>query len=237
MKAKDVMTHHVVKVDEDTSVVEVARTLLKWRISAVPVVDANDRLVGIVSEGDLMRRPESDTDEPSPWLAALAAPEVQAAEYAKTHGRCAGDVMTKTVVTVDEDTSVSEIAQILEERHIKRVPVMRGAKLVGIVSRANLLHGLAVSELSAQPTGDDDARLRATILNRLRNDTGATLESINVIVSKGAAHLWGTALSEVQKDAVRIATEETPGVSSVEDHMTVLPEIFRQWMSSGEALS
>ncbi len=233
MKAKDVMTRHVIKVDEGTSVVEIARTLLKWRISAVPVVDASEELVGIVSEGDLMRRPESQTDDPSPWsVAALAGPEEQAAEYLKSHGRVARDVMTRDVVTVNEDASVSQIAQLLEERRIKRVPVMHGRKIVGIVSRANLLHGLAVTDLPERPSANDDARLRATIMNRLHNEVGANLESINVVVSKGSAHLWGTALSDAQKDAVRVAAEETPGVASVEDHLTVLPEIFRQWMSS-----
>ncbi len=228
MQARDVMTEHVVTVDENTPVMEVARTLLKWRISAVPVMDSHERLTGIVSEGDLMHRPESDTG--GPWsLPALAGADERAAEFAKSHGRVAKDVMTTEVVTVDEHTGLAEIARLLEEHRIKRVPVMRRSKLIGIVSRANLLHGLAVTDLPTEPAADD-RQLRAAIINKLRNDVGVDLEPLNVTVSKGVAHLWGTAVSDAQRQAVRSAAEDTAGISSVEDHMNVLPEIFRQWM-------
>lgn len=231
MRAKDVMTPNVITVDENTSVEQVAQTLLRWRISAVPVLDTKERLIGIVGEGDLLRRAESGTDRLPPWwLTAIADPEARATDYTKTHGQLARDVMTKDVVTVDENASVAEIAQLLEERRIKRVPVLRNSKVVGIVSRANLLHGLAAADLSSAAPGDNDQEIRAAVLNHLRNDAEIAMESLNVTVGGGVAHVWGTALSDAQKDVIRIIVESTPGVKQTEDHMTILPEIFRQWL-------
>jgi CBS domain-containing protein len=143
MQAKDIMTVNVISVSEDSHVHEVVRLLLKYRISAVPVVDGARKVVGIVSEGDLLR-PEgargARTQRPW-WLEAVFAGQTVA--YEKAHGRTAGAVMTRNVFTVDEDTPLNEIAELLERHHIKRVPVLSGGRLAGIVSRANLLHGLA----------------------------------------------------------------------------------------------
>ena len=231
MRAKDVMTPNVITVDENTPVEQIAQTLLRWRISAVPVLDDKDLLIGIVSEGDLVRRAESGTDRLPPWwLTAIADPEARATDYTKTHGHLAKDVMTKEVLTVDETTGLAEIAKLLEEQRIKRVPVLRKSKIVGIVSRANLLHGLAAADLSSATPGDSDQEIRAAVLNRLRNDADIAMESLNVTVGGGVAHLWGTALSDVQKDAIRIIAESTPGVKQTDDHLTVLPEIFQQWL-------
>jgi len=224
------MTVNVITVDENTPVEEIARTLLAWRISAVPVLDARERVVGIVSEGDLMHRPESGTDRPpSRWLSALADAEERPIEFSKSRGRVAKDIMTKTVIVIQEDASLSEIARILEENRIKRVPVVRKSKLVGIVSRANLLHGLAAAGPLSR--SEHDNQLRATILNTLRNESGVRLEALNITVSDGVVHLWGTAVSEAQRDAIRVAAETAPGVAAVHDHLTILPEMFRGWLA------
>lgn len=233
MKAKDVMTISVITVDENTMVEDIAATLLKWRISAVPVVDSKETLVGIVSEGDLVHRSESDTDRMPPWwLSNLAQPDASALAYLKSHGRLAKDVMTKEVVTVDEETSVTDVAQILEEHRIKRVPVISRSKLVGIVSRANLLHGLATGSVQPFVPGTDDRRIRVSILNKLRSEPDVFAESLNVTVAAGVVHLWGTALSDTQKDVIRVIAENTPGVSAVEDHLNILPKVFRTWFSA-----
>jgi len=225
------MTVNVITVDENTPVEEIARTLLKWRISAVPVLDARERVVGIVSEGDLMHRPESGTDRPpSRWLSALAETDERSIELSKSRGRVAKDIMTKAVIVIQEDASLSEIARILEENRIKRVPVVRKSKLVGIVSRANLLHGLAAAGPSAN-SAEHDRQLRAAILNTLRNESGVRLEALNITVSDGVVHLWGTAVSEAQRDAIRVAAETAPGVAEVHDHLTILPELFRSWLA------
>jgi CBS domain-containing protein len=229
VQAKDVMTPNVVTVDESTSVREVAQILLKWRISAVPVTDTKGRLVGIVSEGDLMRRMESGTERPA--LVNLADSSASVV-YTKAHGQLASDVMTREVTTIDEDASLADIAQLLEGRHIKRVPVLRQNKIVGIVSRANLLHGLATIE--PVPATANDEQLRASIFNRLHNQSGIQLDSVNVTVVDHTAHLWGTARSQEQKDAIRVAVAETTGVTKVEDHLFVLPEIYRHWLTQNK---
>jgi CBS domain-containing protein len=183
VEAKDVMTPNVITVTPDTPVQEIASLLVENRISAVPVVDAAGRLVGIiVSEGDLMRRSETDTlPRASPWLSLLIMPNESARVYAKAHGQHARDVMTADVITVDEYTPLAEVAAILERNHIKRVPVMRGRMLVGIVSRANLLQGLVAQKL--QPAiSADDSEIRARVLEALR-EAGLDGLRINPVVS------------------------------------------------------
>src|SRR3972149_2283575 len=153
MHAKDVMTTQVVTVSLDAPVAEIAKQLVQRRISAVPVVDADGRPVGIVSEGDLMRRPETGGERhPSWWLALVAEAETQDREYVKSHGGRARDVMTRDLVTVTEEASLEEIATLLEKHRIKRVPVVREGKLVGIVSRANLLQGIVARQCVPQPS-------------------------------------------------------------------------------------
>ena len=197
MLAKDIMTTRVITVVEDTPVEEIVRILLRWRISAVPVVDTNEQLVGLVSEGDLVHRADSDDhDGYSWWLAGLLDPELQAQKYTKARGRLAKDVMSTPVISVDEKDSLAVVAALLEKHHIKRVPVLRGTKLTGIISRANILHGLAASPEPppgitppVKSSSHDDQTIRATILNRLHNDIGVS-GAVNVIVSAGVVDLW-----------------------------------------------
>jgi len=219
MHAKDVMTRNVVTVSPDTPVSEIARTLVKRRISAVPVLDAKGRLLGIVSEGDLMRRPDAGTgSERLPWwLELVADTEARLQQFAKAHGQRAEDVMTKDVVTVSERAPLDKIAALLEKHRIKRVPVMRGEKLVGIVSRANLLRGLAARPATRRAT-TRDAALRARVLEVIRA-SGAPSPFIDVVVSGGVAHLWGGAYSETEKAALRAAAASTPGVKAVRDNL------------------
>lgn len=161
MRAKDVMTSPIVTAGPQTTVPEIAKLLIERRISALPVVDQGERVIGIVSEGDLMRRVEN-TDERhrSWWLRLFSDPATDAADFVKTHGRRAADVMTRDVVTVGEDTPLHEIAALLEERRIKRVPVVREGRVVGIVSRANLLHGLAARPADTPVRSADDEVIR-----------------------------------------------------------------------------
>jgi CBS domain-containing protein len=223
MRARDIMTTNVVSVEEETTVEEIARLLLSRHISAVPVTDRDGNLVGIVSEGDLMRRKETETDRPAGWwLRLLQSPQEQAARYVKTHGKKAADVMTRRVITVEEDADLAEIAEILERRRIKRVPVLRDGKLVGIVSRANLLQGLVTAKPAAPATKGDEA-IRASILETIHREMNLQEQFINVTVSDGTVHLWGAVESKAEKDAVRVAAENTQGVRAVDDHLSVLP--------------
>src|SRR6516164_850700 len=163
MKAADVMMSNVITVGPDATVQEVADILLKNRISGVPVIGGQGELVGIVSEGDLLRRPEAGTVRRSPWwLGLLASNEGLAADYIKSHSRKVEDVMTRRVVTATPETPVAEVATLLEKHAIKRVPIVKDGKMVGIVSRANLLQALAALK-SVPPDTTDDASIRAIL--------------------------------------------------------------------------
>ena len=218
MLAKDVMTTAILTVTPDTDVGEIARTLLDAHISAVPVIGEDGNLIGIVSEGDLMHRAEAETRRrPSWWLRLLATPEEPSERYLREVGRRARDVMTKDVITVAPDTSLTEIAAVLEKYHIKRVPVIENGKLVGIVSRANLLRGVATWQ---KPTGVrvEDSALRNLLLKAL-NEAELPMHLVNVTVTNGAVELWGVVDSELQIDAARAAAEATVGVVRLENHL------------------
>ena len=221
MQAKDVMTAPVVTVGPDDTVREIAELLLERRISAVPVAAADNRLVGIVSEGDLVRRPDSGTEpHRSWWLALLAGPEDVARDYIKSHGYQAKDVMTAPVRTVGDDASLEEVASVLERYRIKRVPVVRDGRVVGIVSRANLLHGLAAGPADAAPSLEDheirDALRKAIQEFRLPD------AFINIVVSAGHVQLWGAVRAQSEKRMLRIAAENLPGVKEVQDEVAVV---------------
>lgn len=221
MRAKDVMSANVVTVGPEADVRAVARLLVEHGISGVPVVEQGGRLVGIVSEGDLMRRAEAGTERRSSWwLELLAGPEETARRYVKSHGRTARDVMTREVVTVAEDASLEQIATLLERHRIKRVPVIRDGRIVGIVSRANLLHGLVAKEAAARVT-PDDAAIREQVIAGIR-EAGITEPYVNVVVAGGVVHIWGLVDSEKQRQAVRVAAEAVPGISAIENNVGVL---------------
>ena len=223
MRARNVMTTHVVSVKPRTHIQNIARVLLDRQISAVPVIDEAKKLIGIVSEGDLMRRPEADTASPTSWwLRLLASPETLAEKYIKTHGRYAEDIMTRHVIAAEEDSTLEEIASMMEQRHIKRVPIVRDEKVVGIVSRANLLHGLVTAGVRNE-NATDDTEIRSKVVLALEREAGVRDEFMNITVSNGVVHLWGTALSDAEKKAACLAAENTDGVRAIKDHLNVLP--------------
>jgi CBS domain-containing protein len=221
MHARDIMSTPVVSVAPDTPVTEIAALLFKTRISGVPVLD-KDRLVGLVSEGDLLRRHEIGTDRVkrggSWWLRMFSADQTPA-EYVKSHGRFARDVMTREVVTVTPDTPVAKIASLLESRGIKRVPVMHDKQLVGIVSRANLVQALAgIRPAAIRVTPPADQAIRGRLQAELERQSWWREPVSNVIVTDGVVHFFGIIQSEDQQDAARVAAENIPGVRGVEDH-------------------
>ena len=230
MQSADVMTTNVISVPPDTEVQEIARLLLKHRISAVPVVDSDQRVLGIVSEGDLMRRVEVKTqNRHSWWLEAVSSTKDQAQDFIKTHGRTATDVMTEDVIEVTDATPLREIASLLERHHIKRVPVTRDGRLVGIVSRANLLHGLAAQGAESVDAGSaDDQAIRETLVATLSNEAGLDTALINVIVNEGVVQLWGLVGSSSERQAAQIAATGTPGVTAVENNLGQIPP----WISA-----
>lgn len=227
MLAADIMTKEVISVEANTEVRDIAKLLLKHRISAVPVIDSEKKLLGIVSEGDLVHRHESDTERRhSWWLKVFMSTQEKAEQFIKSHGHKASDVMTSKVVTVAEDAQLHEIARLLEQNHIKRVPVTNNGKLVGIVSRANLIQGLAVKGAEiASASSSDDQSIRETLLNSLSEDIGIGTTTINVIVTNGVVELWGIVNSVAEKKAAEVSAENIPGVKSVENNLGIQPVI------------
>ena len=223
MKATDIMTSEVVAVSPDAPIVDVATIMIDHRISAVPVVDQGE-LVGIVTENDLIRRVELGTERARPrWLHFLTSGETLLAEYVKAHGQTARDVMTPNVITVRPDAPVTEIADIMESRHIKRVPVVDGKRMVGIVSRANLIQALA-TYTPHQPGDVEDSKIRKSLCAEMAK-IGWSPSPImnNVTVSEGIVHLWGFVASEGERKAGLVAARGIPGVKAVQDQRTDLP--------------
>lgn len=229
MLAKDVMTTRVVTVSPDATVREIAGLLRDHKISAVPVADADGTLLGIVSEGDLLRRPELGTlRQPSWWLDLLAEPREKALDYIKSHGGSAKDVMTRELVTVPEDASLEELADALERHRIKRVPVVREGRLTGIVSRADLLHGL-IARQSAPEASDDDRSLARSVESEL-GQASVHREYVTVVVSGGVVHLWGAVESDAERRAAELAAKNVAGVKAVRNQLGVLPRSVRAVM-------
>ena len=231
MLAKDIMTATVVTVAPDTRITEIARCLLARNISAMPVVDDRGHVVGIVSEGDLMRRSENDTErQPSWWIRVFAEPEDRARDYIKTHGMCARDIMSRNVISVGEGTPLADIAEILERHHIKRVTVMRDDKLVGIVSRANLLRGLVAAGTGTKAT-ENDRDVKGSIESETLK-AGLNVEHVSVVVADGVATVWGMVETDAERLAIGIAAERVPGVSQVENNINVMPAMVRSTMGA-----
>jgi len=224
MKAADVMVSNVITVGPDACLRDVAQILLTNRISAVPVVGADGKILGIVSEGDLMRRVEAGTGRHRPWwLAMLTGREVLAAEYVKEHSRKVTDVMTRKVVTAAPETPLHDIATLLEKNGIKRVPIVENDKVVGIVSRANLLQALASVRSQIKGGAPSDTQIRESVVARLNVESWSRPALINVIVQDGMVELWGVVDSQTEKKAVRVAAEVTPGVRAVNDNLIIRP--------------
>ena len=222
MKATDVMATKVITVRPDTPVATIAEVLLANRISAVPVVNDKDVLVGIVSEGDLIHRVEAGTERHrSWWLELLTGKEILAHEFVMSYGRKAADVMTRPVISVQPDTPLGDIAALLEKHRIKRVPVASNGKIVGIVSRANLIQALVKLNREKTEASVDDLTLHSNILEQLRSKPWVDPSKISILVNNGSVELWGIVDSETEKNAIRVAVEVTPGVRQVANKLVV----------------
>ena len=220
MKAKDVMTSPVISVEPDASIWEAVRIMLQRRISGLPVIDKGGRLVGMVSEGDFLRRAETGTQrQRSRWLEFLIGPGRLADEYTRSHGRKVQEIMTPDPVTVAEETPLEEIVRTMENRRIKRLPVVRGKHVVGIVTRANLVHALAGVARELMPTTASDEAIRARLLADLTKEPWAPVGLIDPIVRNGVVELWGMITEERQRQALITAAENVPGVKAVRDYL------------------
>src|SRR5262252_1722653 len=226
MRAADVMTNEVITVGEDASVQEAAKLLAEHGISAVPVIDRDKRVVGMVSEGDLLHRAETGTERRRAWwLEMVASTNQLAGEYVKSHSGSVKDIMTRDVISVTEDTTVADIAILLETKRIKRVPVLRDGRLVGIVSRANLVRALAMTiNATANGAEADDRSIRDKLLAELEGQEWVHMWAADIIVRDRVVHLWfSDDRSEEERQAVRVAAENIPGVRQVQEHIVPAP--------------
>lgn len=237
MLAGDVMTRKVISVASDASAMQAGTLMLKHQISGLPVVDSSGVLLGIISEGDFLRRAELGTQCRRPrWLAFLIGPGRLASEYVHACGRKVKEIMTPNPYTVTEATPMSEVVQLMERHRIKRVPVVCGRRLVGIVSRADLLRALARLARATETVATNDAEIRERVMVELRRQSWAPLDLINVIVRDRIVDLQGTITEDSARQAMVVAAENVPGVRAVHDHlvwvepvsgMTVLPQDTR----------
>jgi CBS domain-containing protein len=219
MNAADVMTRAVVTVAPDTTIAEAARLLLGHRISGLPVVDRSCEMVGILTEGDLLRRAETGTERQRPrWLEFLLGPGRLARDYVDTHARLVSEVMTEDVVSVPPQTPLPVLVRLMEARHIKRLPVVDGGRVVGIVSRANLVHALlnALAKPAAGTSSDEE--IRARILAEISNQPWGPRTSVDVAVKDGIVEYCGVILDERERNALRVLAENITGVKAVKDH-------------------
>jgi len=226
MNVRDVMTPHVLSVVPDESIFVAAQLMLQKRISGLPVIDERGDLVGIVSEGDFLRRAETATERKRPkWMEFLLGPGRLADEYVKISSRKVRDVMTDEVRTVTPNAPLEDVVRLMERHHIKRVPVTEGGKVVGIVTRANLLHAMAsfVSEIA--PSSADDTAIREQLIAELEGQSWTPATRIDVTVRNGVVQLSGTVTDERQRQALRVAADNIPGVKKIEDYIVWIDPI------------
>ncbi|BCQ28950.1 CBS domain-containing protein (plasmid) [Caballeronia sp. NK8] len=221
MRAADIMTTSVISVSPETAVRDAAKTMVLGNISGMPVINATGRLVGMVTEGDLLHRQEIGTGSKHRawWLEMLSSTRELAGKYVKEHAGKVKDVMSTEVVTVNEDCTVSALAELLEGRRIKRVLVVRDGKVVGIISRANLLRAIVtLTPEQPAPVDHNDAWIRNEIVRAMKGERWAVAPE-NVIVKEGVVHLWGVVMSEKERQAARVAAENVEGVREVVSHL------------------
>ena len=231
MRAKDVMSDGVVSLSDNATVYEAAELLVSTGVSAMPVLDRNGFMIGIVSEADLVRRTEVGAS-PGSWLHRQLADDIAAAaEFVQAHSRRVVDVMAKNVITADEGATLSEVAELMLTHHVKRVPILRGRLVVGMVSRVDLLRAL----LSRQPSGDvpqpkvdaalqsSDEQLCSAVTAAVQGQGWSLARRSDVVVASGVVHLWGVVPNDTVLQAYRVAAASIPGVKGVEVHMHILP--------------
>lgn len=234
MRAHQVMTRHVITVGPETTILEAANIMLQNHISGLPVVDGNGELLGIVSEADFLRRAEIGTQrQRGRLLKFLLGPGDAAVNFVHARGRKVGEIMTPDPVTVTEETSLPDIVRLMEKHSVKRLPVMRGKQIVGLVSRSNLLQAVAALARDVpDPTADDD-HIRERIINTIAKSDWMPFR-LNVVVRNGVVHLDGVVTEERCRQAAVVAAENVAGVKEVHDHLTWIEPMSGFYMNSAE---
>ncbi len=220
MNAADVMTRNPATVREDTPIAEAIHLMLDRRISGMPVSGANGELVGILTEGDLLRRIETGTERQRPrWIEFLMGSGRLAAEYVRTHARRVNEVMTRGVASVTPDTPLRDVVALMERRGVKRIPVVQNETCIGIISRADLIRTLG-RVLDAEPTSASDEAIREHVLREINSRPWAATTSVEVTVNDGVVDLDGVVFDERERTALKVAAETAPGIRGIQDHLT-----------------
>lgn len=217
------MTRKVIAVSPETSIVDAADTMLRNHVSGLPVVDAAGRLAGIVSEGDFIRRAEIGTQhKQGRWLELLMTKGQSAAEYVRERGRKVSEIMTSNPVTIAEDTPIEELVRTIERRNVKHLPVMRGDRLVGIVTRSDLVRTVATLGRNIPDPSASDDHIRSSIIAAMRDARWSPCR-FNVIVRNGIVDIDGIVTDERCRQAAVVAAENVPGVRQVHDGLCIYP--------------
>jgi CBS domain-containing protein len=220
MNAEDVMTRDVISIDPESTVLQAARLMLQHRISGLPVIDKSGKLVGVISEGDFLRRRETHTERRrSRWLEFLMGPGRMAAEYSHSHGHKVSEAMSTDVQAVTDVTSLEDIVDLMERHRIKRVPVLCGSEVVGIITRSNLMRAMVSLSRHTPAGGTDDASIREQLVAEIAKEKWAPAAMTSVVVLDGVVELWGVVVDERQRVALKVAAENIPGVKAIKDHM------------------
>jgi CBS domain-containing protein len=227
MRVSDVMTNRVISVAPEATILEAIKAMLKNHVSGMPVINGEGKLVGILTEGDFLRRSETGTERRrSRWLDALFGPSEAAKDFVHSHGVKVKEVMSRNPVTVRENTPLDEVVHLMENRNIKRLPVTRSGKVVGIISRANLMHALASLHREAPASAKADVTIRDCIIAKLDKQDWTYGAVVDVVVRNGIVDLWGTITDVAQQEALKVLVENAPGVKRVEDHLRWSGEVM-----------
>lgn len=223
MIVADVMTRNCITISPGATVEQAVNLMLSRHVSGIFVVDGVGDLAGVITEGDLMRRDELGTQRNRPWwLRLLASPARQAADFTRANGRHVRDVMTEDVVSIAQDAKLEDVVAIMEKNRIKRLPVTADGRVVGVVSRADLLRALIGRVRHAEPLASDDRTIRTAILDALEAQSWAPMTTLNVTVASGVVDIWGSITNEPERHAIRVVADNTAGVKAVHDHLVYI---------------
>ncbi|MGD0107770.1 MAG: CBS domain-containing protein [Rhodopila sp.] len=223
MIVADVMTRNCITIAPDATVEDAVNLMLERHISGLFVLDKSGSLAGVVTEGDLLRRDELGTQRNRPWwLRLLASPARQAHDFTKANGRHVRDVMTEDVLCISQDSPLEDVVEAMEKNRIKRLPVTADDKVIGVVSRADLLRALIGRVRNVEPLASDDRTIRTAIMDVLESQPWAPMTTLNVTVADGVVDLWGTITNEEERRGIRVIAENAPGVQAVHDHMVYI---------------
>jgi CBS domain-containing protein len=234
MRAHQIMTRKVITVSPETTIVDAANTMLRHHISGLPVTNVTGQLVGIVSENDFIRRGEIGTQRNrGRWLKFLLGPGTLASDFVHAHGRKVGEVMTANVQSISEDTPLEDIVAAMERHNVKRLPVVRGSQVVGIVTRANLLQAVAsLARDVPDPTADDN-HIRDRIFASMEKNDWCPI-GLNVVVRDGIVHLSGIVTDDRSRQAAIVASENVSGVRIIHDHLCWVDPMSGVYLNSPE---